>query len=502
MRLISFFLFLLIFSAPVHSQTITYSERDRQDEASINFEVIGKIKGNFLVYKNIRWRHIITLYNNAMEIVEKNQLDFMPDSRTINVDFVVYPDFFYMIYQYQRKGIVYCMGVKMNDSGQTASPPVQLDTTFIGLLGDNKIYTTTFSEDKQKILVYKIYKKNDRYSLVTLLFDQELKLHSRSRFMLELDEHRDIYNELQVDNRGNTVFTKSTRAGIRENVGQLSLFVQNLGSDSLQSYPLPLEKNYIDDIKLKIDNLNKHYILNALYYKEKRGRIDGLFSYTWDLESRSRTASSFVEFENALRNEATTDGKPRFAFDDYFIRQVIVRKDGGYIMAAENYSSQTRGNNNWNRSDYLFGPGYSSPYYSPYSPYSYYYRPFGYPSQQTTRYYYDNIVVFGMDKSGGMEWNKVIHKEQYDDDNDNFLSYSTMTTNGELHFLFNNNEKSNQIIADNSLTATGELKRNPTLKSEEKGYQFMPRFCKQVGARQLIIPCIYKATVCFARVDY
>jgi hypothetical protein len=121
-------------------------------------------------------------------------------------------------------------------------------------------------------------------------------------------------------------------------------------------------------------------------------------------------------------------------------------------------------------------------------------------NQQSTRYYYNNILILSIDKFGREEWSRVIHKDQFDDDNDNYLSYSTMTSGGEIHFLFNTNNK-NQIIADNSITPYGEIHRNPTLKSLEKGYEFMPRLSKQITARQIIVPCTYRGNICFAKVD-
>ena len=76
-----------------------------------------------------------------------------------------------------------------------------------------------------------------------------------------------------------------------------------------------------------------------------------------------------------------------------------------------------------------------------------------------------------------------------------------MTSRGEIHFLFNSDKK-NQIISDQSITPDGTVKRNPTLKSEQRGYEFMPALSKQVGANQIIIPCAYRNNICFAKVDF
>jgi hypothetical protein len=77
-----------------------------------------------------------------------------------------------------------------------------------------------------------------------------------------------------------------------------------------------------------------------------------------------------------------------------------------------------------------------------------------------------------------------------------------MNSGGEIHFLFNDDNNRNQIIANHSISPSGLVTRNPTLKSQEKGYQFMPKLAKQVGANQLIIPCTYRGYICFAKVDF
>ena len=71
-----------------------------------------------------------------------------------------------------------------------------------------------------------------------------------------------------------------------------------------------------------------------------------------------------------------------------------------------------------------------------------------------------------------------------------------------MHFLFNNAERRNQLLVDNVISADGELKRNPGLKSAAKDYDFMIRFAKQTGANQIIVPCSYRDKICFAKIDF
>src|ERR1051326_974928 len=68
----------------VKGQKIVYSEPDREDNRRMTFEVVGKISGNFLVYKNIRNKNWITVFG------------FMSLSKTVM-------PFMFLIFLYTRK---------------------------------------------------------------------------------------------------------------------------------------------------------------------------------------------------------------------------------------------------------------------------------------------------------------------------------------------------------------------------------------------------------------
>ena len=364
------FILITIIPSATYAQTIKFSDFDREDTRDINFEIIGKLNNRVLIYKNIRSNHRINIYDGEMKTLKSVNLDFIP-ARTFNIDFVVYPDYFYMIYQYQKGRMLHCMSVKMNPEVQMISDPVEIDTTQIPVMSDNKIYTTIYSEDKQKIAVFKIQTRYQKFDLTTLLFDSDFKLIDRNRYVTDFNEKRESYDNFLLSNEGSFIFTYEKQAGYGLNSNVLSLIVRDLKQASFSNQPVDLADKYFDNVKLKIDNLNKRYIVNSFYYKKNRGSIDGLFTYIWDKDKAKAYASGLTQFDDSLRDEAKREGLLRFAMDDYLIRQVIVKKDGGFILTAEDFSSDTRGNTgSWNRYDYLYNPSYPSSGYYYYNPYS------------------------------------------------------------------------------------------------------------------------------------
>jgi hypothetical protein len=435
-----------------------------------------------------------------MNTLETVKLDFIPD-RTFNIDFVPYADHFFIVYQYQKGTIVHCMGVKMDAMAHKLTEPVELDTTRIPIAADNKIYTTVSSEDHSKIAVFKIQTRYQKFNIQTLIFDNEMKLLSKNRMITDYNDRRDSYDNFLLGNDGSFVFTYAKQSGNRDNSNVLSLVVKTLAKETFEYNEIDLNEKYIDEVKLKIDNRNNRYLVNTFYYTQNRGSIEGLFTYIWDKAAEKKFASQFTEIYDSLRDEAKDAGMLRFALNDFFIRNIIVKADGGFILTAEDFTSDTRGYN-FNRYDYLYNPYSlsSGGYY--YNPYRGYYRPLNsYSNQESTRYYYDNILVMSISKTGQLQWSKVLHKSQFDDDDENFLSFSTMTSGSEIHFLFNEDKKF-QIISDQSIAADGTIKRYPTLKSPQRGYEFMPSLSKQTGASQIIIPCSYRGNICFAKIDF
>jgi hypothetical protein len=487
------------------AQKIVYSEPDKDDTRRINFEVAGKVGGNFLIYKGIRNRNWIAVLDNDMIQIAKVEQDYVPDNdRMINADFFPYNDFCYMVYQYQKKNVVYCMASKIDANGKKIGDVKQLDTTHIGFAANNQVYTAMTSEDKSKIIVFKINSRNKRmYIMTTLLFNDQLELQKKSRLQVAMDERNDYMSDFHLDNDGDLVFTKFFRDN-NDNISRAAFVIKYAQADSLMMKDLNIEKNNLDEIHIKVDNSNKRYFLTSFYYKERRGNIEGFYFYIWDKINSQPVIENTSVLSEDLRKDAKGEANVKMAFNDYFIRNIIIRRDGGFIISGESFYTTSRFNN-WNRWDYLYGnpfvySGIGNYYYSPF--YNNYWGGNRYSSNQSVRYHADNIAVLSFDKDGKQEWSNVLVKEQYDDQTDDMLSYQLMNTGGQIHFLFNQMERRNNLLNDYSVSPNGQVIHNPTLKNLDKGYEFMPKFGKQVSARQMIIPCEYHNYLCFAKIDY
>jgi hypothetical protein len=504
-RILSSLLLLSILAAPrllpAQPQQIYYTEPEREDSRRTNFEIIGKISGNFLVFKNNNSNSAICVYDNNMKLLQRVPLTFMPDRYT-NVDFVAYPDYFYMIFEHQRKNIVHISAVKLDGQAQKLGEPVELDTTQVGLASTNKIYTTVVSENKQRIMILKINSKNAKNFLFTsFLYDAQLGLIDRHRIYLPmLDERNELFTDFMVDNDGGLVFGKFLKSGSNDYIYRITLVTKGPQADTFSVRDLGSADRILDEIKIKVDNNNNRYIFTGFYYTKKKGNIEGLYSVICDKTAGSQLRETLTILNDELRGLAkSSDATLKGAFDDYFIKHIITKKDGGYLVVSESMYTTSRGNM-FNRWDYMYSP--YTPMYSPY-----YYNPYYNPwnrnyGNYATRYHAENIMVLSFDKDGNLLWSNVIPKSQFDDETENLISHEVVNTGGELHFLFNQYERRNLMLNDESISPDGKVTRYPTLRNLDKGYDFMARYGKQVSSWEAVIPCLYRNYLCFAKVDF
>ena len=476
---------------------------------SVDFDIVGRLNNHYLIFKNNHNSYSVSVYDDAMKQVASEKLDFFP-SRTINTDVLAYRNFFYVFYQYQKRNTVYCMAAKIDADGKLVGDVKELDTTQINIFMNNKLYSFLYSEDKQKIAFVKINTREQTNNQVTtVLFNNDLTLLNKTVVNINMPDRNNFLTEFNIDNDGDLVFVRAVGNSQKDNISDITLITKKSDSSQPEQHDVLSGHMYLDDIRLKVDNTNKNYLIASFYSRNKRGNVDGLYASLFSKNKDSVLSTTYTPFNDELRSEAKSEGNAKYAFNDFFLQNIVMRRDGGYVVAAESVYSTSRGNQ-YNRWDYLnnygYGGGLGSPYYyNPFNSYGAYgYYPWYRSGSgfQNTRYFADNIAVLSFDSTATLSWSNVIHKSQFDDNTDNFIGYTTMNTGNEVHFLYNETERKNILLSDQKITPAGKVERTPTLKNLDRGFEFMPRLGKQVAAKQMIIPCTYRNYICFAKVDF
>jgi hypothetical protein len=496
---------LILFRYTAGAQRLVYSEVDRNELKQTKFEIIGKFSEHVLVYKNVRNSHYITVYDPEMKVKEQVQMPYVPE-RIIDGDFLVYPDFIYFVYQYHRKGIVHAMAVKLNTRGKNLSEPIELDTTAVGGNNSDRVYSGVSSEDKQQLMLFKINTRNEKsYIFKTILYDNQLNIKKSSVLALPMGDRNDYLTEFTLDNKGNLVFGRGIRAGADQNISKFLLIAKPAMADSFLTRELKFDNITLDEVKLRVDNFNNRYLFTGFYYRARRTNIEGVANAIFDRNQMDWVVRNAIPLGDDLRVDARGENNTKNAFDDYFIRQITVRKDGGFIMNAESIYSTSRGASPFNRWDMMYNPymmsGGMNSWYSPYGPYGWG-NTGRWGGSSIQRYHADNIIILAFDKEGKLFYSNTIRKSQYDDDSDATISYNLINTGESLVYVYNDFDKRDVTLSYQMLESGGKISRPPTMRGLEEGYSFLPRFGKQVSTKTLIVPCLQRNYLCFARIDF
>lgn len=483
------------------SQKVIYTEPQKKDNASMKFEILGKFSSGMLVYKNSSRQHIIAVYDNDMQLLSEKNLDFIPD-KIIDIDFVNYVNHFFIIYQYQKNNIVFCAAADVADNGNVISGPFMLESTSISFLADNKIYSTAYSEDKTKILLYKRYIKNDNLDFLAVVFDAKFNPVDSFTQNIAINQRKELYSDLSVNNEGDFVFAQTFRKNTSAPATAMKICIHQFHKDSLHVVNIPLEEKAVNTPLIKIDNRNKKYLLNAFYYGENERNIEGLLSVSIGANEFDKFQTSFNAF---LSERKSSSSNFNATYDNLIPKNIILRKSGGFILIAEDfYYESLYDDNRWNRYDpynpympYSSSNGYfmNSPYYNSYRPYGNNF------DQGRSRYYYNNIFIADVDSSLQTTSLNEINKRQYETDNDNNLSFCYMNTGKEIHFMFIENAKDKSLITDNALSTNGNIRKFPLIRNEQRNYEFMPKLAKQIGANLIVVPFIYFNKIGFAKIE-
>ncbi len=492
MKYIFIFIITSFTSLITPAQEIAYSKPGRDDLLYFSGhkdDIIGKLNNNLLIYKHIRYKHLVSIYDDQMKLKEDVSLGFLP-SNVSSVEFVNCIDHVCVIYQFQKGKVFYCMGAVIDENGKVLQVPQQLDTTHIKFIADLKLYNIASSEDKSKIMIYKLYKGdvftgNGLYDFTTLLFNDSLQLTHKSQIQSVFENENDIFSDFLVDNDGNFVFTKGSKLDPTDVFNELILVTKTPNQDNFNMHVLNLSGNLLDRIDLRVDNVNQQYLINALYFKKRKSHKEGPYTAIWSKRMNAIVVNNFFSFADVAADKTESQTTVTNSLDGFYLRDVVLTKDGGFMVTAEDLATPAAFILPWYLHD---NPIFFSS--------SYIFLTF----RMLGSAYCKNVIIFYFDNKAHLRWTNEIVKSQYA--GVTFQSFAVINTGSTIHFLYNEFERKTEIMNEQTLTGDGELSNKIPLRNLDFNYQMISLYGKQVSSHEIVFPCTYRNYICFAKVEY
>ena len=480
--MVALLLLVTVLIGTADAQNVTYSTYDKYDLRNGDFAVVG-MTGNLLYnYRAGADGYFLDAYNDSMNKVAVVKLDFFPD-KIYQVHFIAYPDKIIVLYQALESNKVVQYAALLDEKGILKKNPVQLGTVKIGIFGATRTYfSSAVSEDKKMILVYSAEDRGSEIEFDGKWIDETLTVVKRGKAKFSGDNTMQ-HGEVNLTNDGTMYMAAFSPVGTSNYADQFWILTLPAGTTKFIPKEMPLQSKYATNGYMKVDNANKQVYFGGFYSDKKNGSYDGIIYATYDITSGTYTNKKLIPFDQDLIAAAGAR-KKKHAFDNFQVKQLIVKNDGGFLLISEETFITTRSN-------YTPGFGYYSFYNSSYS------------NSMVREYHYDDIMTISYDKDGLRQWSTFVPKSQYSqDDGGLFSSYALLNTGGAIAFLFNDFNTSHSRIQLATLDAAGKADMRSFSAEGNEYPDWLPKSGKQVSARVLVVPCLHKRQICFARVVF
>ena len=477
-----FSLFLLIaFSLGLKAQTIDYTSYQPYDINAGDFSVVGHIGEVLYTYRSSSDGYFLDAWNDKLALQYTIKLDFFPP-KINETKFITYPDKIIVLYQAAERNKIVQYAALLDGEARLQGRPMQLDKVGSGFFGANKNYfSSTISEDKSKILVYGSKVSGSKLEVSGILLSDSLtRLHT---FSTRYEREGNIaHTDAIVSNAGIIYVPVYHPVGNGSFSEAATLLELEAPARSFKSTFIPLHGKFASNMYARLDNAKNLVFIAGFYGSAKNGNYDGIISTQYSTDNKSLEEVKFLPFSQATK-EAAGNRRTDKAFNDFTIRQLIVKSDGGLVVVAENFFTRIRNG------------GYGYGYYSFYGPVM------SAPSIQ--EFFYNDVFVVSYSGQGAEEWQNFIRKEQYSqEDGGAFSSYAFFNTGPSLGFLFNDFNTRKSTIQMSMIGSSGVLDTKSANAGSKDDPDWLPRFGKQTAAREIIIPCLRKKQICFARVQF
>lgn len=455
----------------------------------------------------------ICVYDSLMNQTSESRL---PLPKEISgADFIVYDDFFYLIYQYLHDFTVYCMAVKVDFTGQFMGTPVCLDSTRnTDFNHQSPIYSIINSEDKQKIMVFKLNGGPGTGTILTAaLFDSGLQPLHRTHHGIDMPG-AEYLSEFHLDNQGNLLFVGLSHTLDRGKPEKGILFTLKPAGDSL-GYGYFLTGNvYLDNVHLLLDNLRGRYILSSFYSPDAQGDVEGIFIQIRDVAGRRPARTTFTILSDSLRHAVHDRGSLRRVFNSYYLQGLHLLSDGSFTIETQELvqSPEPTYYNRWSYLAYhgvqrigssiLFYDSWEKDHYFPWDDWrmvdlpGFNYRRPGFSS--------NTGLVARFDPTGILQWTNRMTIPQQDMHHD-ALGYTSLVAGDRLYFIYNEDIRNKHFLSGQCIDTHGALntdsrfREDQALEGQIDEYIYYPRLAEQIGADELIMPCQKGRQLCLAR---
>jgi hypothetical protein len=465
---------LLFFPLFLWGQTVTVSEEVTLRDDRF-YDILSDERGNVLLFRDRSSKLEVQGYDQRMQKRWEKEIEL--DKKNAEVlEVVSLNGDFCVIYQFRHKGNLVLKAQRFSSSANLLDSVTIKNFESVFLAPDFKI---ELSENKKVAL---IWYEEQQYKITAFSFDIE---HMKLLWEINLAPEsvylpRD-FHQMLVDNEGNMylVLLKDNISS-RNKSHYLEVFDYGLTiGENLRRYIVSMQDHLTYDAFFAFDNLNKALKAGGLYSTNNPSRAEGFYFLSIPQKTPDAQLLRFHPFEGDFVNILLEKDKSKNkGIPEVSAQEIVLRRDGGIILAGELNKSLNRGG-----------------------------VPTGYNVRGGFRaiidHYYDDVFLISLHPDGEIHWKDILHKKQYSqDDGAIYSSYFMVKTPTALRVIFNDEIKPESTVSEYVIRGNGGYDRKAVMNTERKDLMLRLRDAIQISANAIIIPSERRSRLKLVRVEY
>ncbi len=436
------------------------------------YEIIGRLRDRILIFRDRYDDYQIQAFDLQLKESWNRVLEDIDKRNTRVLGVLTGKNDFSILYSQKVKGKFYLRIHKYDPAA------VLIDTATVKAYGERLFSPPDLellvSEDRTKFVVYNTA-ENDKLECVCFQVEQMRVLWDKTATFesdfqdddlkgLALTNDGVLFIALEFDNR------KSKWESHRFQVLKVSV-----APDEVLQFPFP--NVLVTDVKFAYDHLNQRLVAGGLWADKRKERANGVFylsaSPTVANDFKLRKSSFDDKFISTLRQKDVAEDSK--GIDDADVAYIVPRADGGLAMVVEKHYEIMRGTTGASR--------------------------FSREVRSIVDYYYDDFFVVGFGPEGDPQWNTILHKKQYSQDDDAiFSSFFLFKGRERLLFLFNDEIRFENSCSAYELGPNGSFDRNSLMNTLNQNLRLRFRDGLQISANECLIPSEYRGKLKLVRI--
>ncbi len=301
------------------------------------------------------------------------------------------------------------------------------------------------------------------------------------QFSLE-STHKEVFlTAFDIDNEGNAYvlldYPKTLEKGSVDSRA-FFLYAYYPDLDKMFAYELGGQDQFIEELGFTVNNFNKTIAVFGFYSVAEGKDVNGYFYNRYSII----TKETLLRFQSLVQPEILEKLLPpkseKFpqGLDNFYIRKIIPRSDGGIMVAAEKYTRVEQR-------------------------YNYYLNNMPMEGVRVI-YNYDDVVLWSVNSDGSIHFTDVVRKKQSAVGEIGNAGVAIIPTQDFVHILYNSDLDSDGNVMLHSINYQGRAEEKVLIKNTSFNISLVPSEFRQVSANSLVASTIRDKLFTLVRIKF